>query len=58
MSDSVNYEKLAEVFNRASAQGKTGFCQMLWLNQPDAVRSHLLQFLHPQTQAIINTPMA
>lgn len=54
MSDSVNFEKLAGVFNRASAEGKSGFCKMLWGNQSESIQSQLLPFLSEQAQNIIN----
>jgi len=53
MDDSVNCEKLASVFNRASAQGKHGFCKMLWGNQPETVQSQLLPYLTPEAQDAI-----
>lgn len=53
MDDSVNFEKLAGVFNRASAQGKHGFCKMLWGNQPETVQSQLLPYLTPEAQDAI-----
>ena len=54
MTDSVNFEKLAGVFNRASAQGKDNFCKMLWGNQPESIQSQLLPFLSEQAQNIVN----
>jgi len=56
MSDMINYEKLASVLNRASADGKDNFCKMLWGNQPEAVQSKLLGFLSEQAQSILNSP--
>ena len=54
MTESVNYEKLAGVFNRASAQGKSGFCKMLWGNQSELIRSQLLPYLSPEAQDAIS----
>jgi hypothetical protein len=53
MTESVDYEKLAGVLNRASADGKAKFCQMLWGNQPDAVQSKLMDLLSPEAQALV-----
>ncbi|MBF2034621.1 MAG: hypothetical protein IGR92_03870 [Leptolyngbyaceae cyanobacterium T60_A2020_046] len=58
MADTVNYEKLADVLNRASADGKASFCRMLWGNQPEPVQSQLLTLLSTQAQAIVNPPSA
>jgi hypothetical protein len=53
MSEAVNYEKLAGVLNRASAQGKDGFCKMLWGNQSEAVQSQLLLFMSSEAQKAV-----
>ncbi|MDB9529503.1 hypothetical protein PN498_26165 [Oscillatoria sp. CS-180] len=54
MSESINYEKLAGILNRASAQGKSGFCRMLWGNQSEAVQSQLLPYLSEQAQDAVS----
>jgi hypothetical protein len=54
MTDSVNFEKLAGVFNRASAQGKNGFCKMLWDNQSESIQAQLLPFLSEEAQTVVN----
>lgn len=54
MTESVNLEKLAGVFNRASAQGKMGFCKMLWGNQSESIQSKLLPYLTEQAQQAIS----
>jgi len=54
MTESVNFEKLAGVFNRASAQGKNNFCKMLWGNQSESVQSQLLPYLSNQAQDAIS----
>ena len=53
MTDAVNYEKLADVLNRASAQGKDNFCKMLWGNQSDDVQAQLMPLLSEQAQNIV-----
>lgn len=53
MTESVNCEKLAGVLNRTSAQGKTGFCKMLWRNQPESVQSQLLPYLSDEARDIV-----
>jgi outer membrane biogenesis lipoprotein LolB len=45
MGDATNCEKLAGVFNRASQQGKSAFCKMLWGNQPETVQIQLKPLL-------------
>ncbi|HZG38950.1 MAG TPA: hypothetical protein VEZ50_09745 [Nodosilinea sp.] len=45
MGDTTNCEKLASVFNRASQQGKSAFCKMLWENQPETVQAELKPLL-------------
>jgi hypothetical protein len=45
MDDTINCEKLAGVFNRASQQGKGAFCKMLWSNQPETVQTQLKPLL-------------
>lgn len=45
MDHSTDTQKLAIVLNRASQQGKAGFCKMLWDNQPDQVQTALRSFL-------------
>lgn len=45
MGDTTNCEKLAGVFNRASQQGKSAFCKMLWGNQPETVQDQLRPLL-------------
>lgn len=54
MTESVNFEKLAGVLNRASAQGKNGFCKMLWGNQSESVQTQLLPYLSEQAQSAVN----
>jgi len=54
MSESVNFEKLAGVLNRASAQGKQRFCQMLWGNQSESIQSQLMPYLTEQAQDAIS----
>lgn len=54
MNESVNYEKLAGVLNRASAQGKHGFCKMLWGNQSESIQSQLLPYLSEQAQDAVS----
>lgn len=54
MSESVNFEKLAGVFNRASAQGKEGFCKMLWGNQSESIQAQLLPLLSDEAQDAIS----
>ena len=54
MNESVNFEKLAGVFNRASAQGKHGFCKMLWGNQSETIQAQLLPLLSEQAQDAIS----
>lgn len=56
MSEFVDCEKLAGVLNRASAQGKHGFCKMLWGNQTEAIQSQLLPFLSEAAQDAIAEP--
>lgn len=53
MDHITNCEKLAEVFNRASEQGKDGFCKMLWGNQPEAVQAQLKPLLSETTMAAL-----
>lgn len=55
MTDAVNYEKLAGVLNRASADGKANFCRMLWGNQPEAVQTRLLDLLSTAAQEIVES---
>ncbi|MDA0672266.1 MAG: hypothetical protein O3C67_00965 [Cyanobacteria bacterium] len=55
MADSVNYEKLAGVLNRASADGKASFCRMLWGNQSADVQAQLLTLLSAEAQAIVES---
>jgi hypothetical protein len=43
--DTTDCEKLAGVFNRASQQGKSAFCKMLWGNQPETVQAQLKPLL-------------
>ena len=50
MAESVDFEKLAGVLNRASAQGKHGFCKMLWGNQSESIQSQLRPYLSEQAQ--------
>lgn len=45
MSENTNCEKLANVFNQASQQGKDGFIKMLWSNQPMDVQTQLRPLL-------------
>ncbi|MGB3310759.1 MAG: hypothetical protein WBG32_16300 [Nodosilinea sp.] len=45
MGDTTDCEKLAGVFNRASQQGKSAFCKMLWGNQPETVQAQLKPLL-------------
>ncbi|WP_156119702.1 hypothetical protein [Leptolyngbya sp. KIOST-1] len=45
MGDTTNCEKLAGVFNRASQEGKSAFCKMLWGNQPETVQDQLKPLL-------------
>ena len=45
----TNCEKLAGVFNRASGQGKSAFCKMLWGNQPEPVQTELKPLLSQET---------
>jgi hypothetical protein len=54
MTESVNYQKLAGVLNRASAQGKDGFCKMLWVNQSELTQSQLRPLLSEQAQDIVD----
>jgi hypothetical protein len=49
MGDTTDCEKLAGVFNRASQQGKSAFCKMLWGNQPEAVQTQLKPLLSQET---------
>lgn len=49
MGDTTNCEKLAVVFNRASQQGKSAFCKMLWGNQPETVQNQLKPLLSAET---------
>ncbi|WOD38671.1 hypothetical protein [Nodosilinea sp. E11] len=49
MGDTTNCEKLAGVFNRASQQGKSSFCKMLWGNQPETVQAELKPLLSAET---------
>jgi outer membrane biogenesis lipoprotein LolB len=49
MGDATNCEKLAGVFNRASQQGKSAFCKMLWGNQPETVQIQLKPLLSQET---------
>ncbi|MGF1516367.1 MAG: hypothetical protein ACFCVB_00985 [Nodosilinea sp.] len=49
MDNATNCEKLAGVFNRASQQGKSAFCKMLWGNQPETVQDQLKPLLSPET---------
>jgi hypothetical protein len=49
MDDTINCEKLAGVFNRASQQGKSAFCRMLWSNQPETVQAQLKPLLSHDT---------
>lgn len=49
MGDATNCEKLAGVFNRASQQGKSAFCKMLWGNQPETVQTELKPLLSQET---------
>jgi len=49
MDDATNCEKLAGVFNRASQQGKSAFCKMLWGNQPEPVQDQLKPLLSQET---------
>jgi hypothetical protein len=58
MTDLVNYEKLAGVLNRASADGKASFCRMLWGNQPEAVQTKLLDLLSAEAQEIVESDEA
>ncbi|MBE7383795.1 MAG: hypothetical protein F6J95_020560 [Leptolyngbya sp. SIO1E4] len=58
MTDMVDCEKLAGVLNRASAQGKAGFCKMLWGNQSESVQSKLLQFLSDEARTVVTQPPA
>jgi hypothetical protein len=55
MDNSTNSEKLAEVFNRASQQGKSGFCKMLWNNQPETVQTQLKPLLSETTLAALRS---
>lgn len=54
MTESVNYEKLAGIINRASAEGKAGFCRMLWGNQSESIQSQLLPYLSDQAQDLVS----
>ncbi len=54
MTESVNYEKLAGVLNRASAQGKHQFCKMLWGNQSESIQARLLPYLTDQAQEAVH----
>jgi outer membrane biogenesis lipoprotein LolB len=49
MGDATNCEKLAGVFNRASQQGKSAFCKMLWGNQPETVQIQLKPLLSQES---------
>jgi hypothetical protein len=49
MGDATNCEKLADVFNRASQQGKGAFCKMLWSNQSETVQAELKSLLSQET---------
>ncbi|HIK44626.1 MAG TPA: hypothetical protein IGR64_07020 [Leptolyngbyaceae cyanobacterium M65_K2018_010] len=52
--DNTNYEKLAGVFNRASQEGKSAFCKMLWSNQPEVVQAQLKPLLSAVTIAALS----
>lgn len=56
MNPMTNCEKLAEVFNRASEQGKGSFCKMLWGNQPEDVQTQLKPLLSETTLAALRQP--
>ena len=56
MNSMTNCEKLAEVFNRASEQGKSSFCKMLWGNQPEDVQAQLKPLLSETTLAALRQP--
>ena len=49
MGDVTDCEKLAGVFNRASQQGKSAFCKMLWGNQPETVQTQLKPLLSQES---------
>ncbi|NJL87186.1 MAG: hypothetical protein HC886_16380 [Leptolyngbyaceae cyanobacterium SM1_1_3] len=53
----TNLEKLADVLNRASQQGKAGFVRMLWGNQSEDVQSQLMPLLLSEAQQVIATPL-
>lgn len=55
MFEDTNCEKLAGVFNRASQQGKSSFCQMLWQNQPQSVQTQLMPLLSAETRAALDS---
>mgnify|MGYP006267434289 FL=1 len=54
MFSNIDYEKLAAVLNKTSEQGKSGFVQMLWNNQPQEVRSQLTPLLSSATLEILD----
>lgn len=56
MNSMTNCEKLAEVFNRASEQGKSAFCKMLWGNQPESVQTQLKPLLSETALAALRQP--
>lgn len=54
MSDTTDCEKLAGIFNRASQQGKSAFCKMLWDNQPETVQAQLKPLLTADAIAVLS----
>jgi outer membrane biogenesis lipoprotein LolB len=55
MGDTTNCEKLAGVFNRASQQGKSAFCKMLWGNQPETVQIQLKPLLSQEAIDVLQS---
>lgn len=58
MSDHTNCEKLADILNRTSQQGKEGFVRMLWSNQSPDVQSRLMPLLGAEALAALEVKAA